>query len=222
MSRHKESLFQRKLVDSSTFSSLSCLLGVFCCEHHRPAGLSNVFILFHHGFLRLLGSFSGFPFLACGFITGKRGDFVKPFSSASLSRFHVGPSRRPLPALCWLQRSRGPERRLRLPLRHSLHHLCATQPVPPPLSNALPSALRLFSLYENHISERLGEELHLTHNRTKASSFYPTCMKFPSLRPSHTSDPGPAPVVHCPLLAAPSLNKLCAAVVTFICTYVFI
>lgn len=181
MSRHKESFFQRKLLDSSAFSSLSCLLGVFCCEHHRPAGLSNTSLLVHLYSCSSMASpahFEAFPaspslcvVLPMENITAHV-IFVKPFSSMSHCRFHVGPSCRLLPALHWLQRGRGPEIWVRLPLRHSVHHLRAAQPVSSSsLCHALPSTLRLLSLYENHLSKRLGEELHLTQNRQKQVVF---------------------------------------------------
>lgn len=131
--------------------------------------------MFYHGSSSLLEAFSASCPCVCGFQNGNitvDARLVKPFSSASHSRLHVGPSCRLLPARFWLQHGRGPERWLRLSLRHSIHHLCATQPVSSSLRHALPSTLRLLSLYENHISERLGEELHLIQNRTKASSFY--------------------------------------------------
>lgn len=135
--------------------------------------------MFHHGFSGLLEAFpASRPCVCvcvCGFYNGTitvNVGFVKPFSSASHSRLHVGPSCHLLPALFWLKCGRGPERWLRLPLRHSIHHLCATQPVSSSLRHGLPSTLCLLWLYENHISERLGEELHLIQNRTKASSFY--------------------------------------------------
>lgn len=163
------------------FFPLSCLLGVFCCAHHRPAGLSNISLAIWCSIMAspAYGKRFQLPVLVCVVfrmenITVNLG-FVTPFSSASHSRLNVGPSCRRLPALFLLQQGRGPERCLRLPLQHSIHHLCATQPVSSCLRHALPSNLRLLSLYEkfeNHISKRPGEELHLIQNRTKASSFY--------------------------------------------------
>lgn len=197
MSRHKESFFQRKLLDSSTvfFPSLvSWVSFVVSITGQLGCQTPACYFIFTHlpsWLLLLLGAFSSFPSL-CVVFNGKtltvNVGFVKPLLSHS--RFPVGPSRLFLP-LCRVQRGRGPEGWLRLPLRHSVHHLCATQPVSSSSSSsrrhALPSTLRLLSLYENHISKRLGEELHLIQNRTTASSFCLNVHGISVLRPSNTA-----------------------------------
>lgn len=98
---------------------------------------------------------------------------ISKVSSISVFRFDRrphGPSPRVLPRLCWLQCSRCPESWLRLTLGHSIHHLCATQPVSSSLRHALPSPLPLLSLSENHISEGSGEELYLNLNAEVSSA----------------------------------------------------
>lgn len=193
MSRHKESFFQRKLLDSSTVFSPSLVSWVsFVVSITGQLGCQTpaCYFIFTHlpsWLLRLIGSVFQLPVLVCGFV-GKtltvNVGFVKPLLSHS--RFPVGPSCRFLP-LGRVQHGRGPERRLWLPLRHSVHHLCATQPVSSSRRHALPSTLRLFSLYENHISKRLGEELHLIQNRTTASSFCLNVHGICVLRPSYAA-----------------------------------
>lgn len=191
MSRHKESFFQRKLLDSSTvfFPSLvSWVSFVVSITGQLGCQTSACYFIFTHPpswLLRLIGSIFQLPVLVCGF-TGKtltvNVGFVKPLLSHS--RFPVGPSCHFLP----LFHGRGPERWLRLPLRHPVHHLCATQPVSSSSRrHALPSTLRLLSLYENHISTRLGEELHLIQNRTTASSFCLNVHGISVLHPSNTA-----------------------------------
>lgn len=75
-----------------------------------------------------------------------------------------GPSSHLLPHLRWLRCIRCPESGLWLALGHPIHHLCATQPVSPSHCHALPPALPLLSLSENHISQGSGEELDLMLN----------------------------------------------------------
>lgn len=77
------------------------------------------------------------------------------FNSISVCRFNhrpYGPSPGVFPCLGRLQCGRRAESWLRLTLRHSVHHLCPTQSVPPSLCHALPSPLPLLSLSENYIS----------------------------------------------------------------------
>lgn len=62
-----------------------------------------------------------------------------------------GPFPRVFPRLRRLQCGRCAESWLWLTLGHSIHHLCASQPLPSSLCHALPSPLPLLSLSENHI-----------------------------------------------------------------------
>lgn len=86
---------------------------------------------------------------------------------SSISHFRSGhgphgPPGRALPRPRWLQR-------LRLPLGHAVHHLCAPSPLPASLGHALPAPLPLLTLSENHIGQGSAEELHLITSATPRS-----------------------------------------------------